>query len=351
MSQLNQETIIKTYMDLLGHSPWADVSMSTLAKELGVSKPALYHYFKGKDALDAAAFELTRRNASELLEIQYAKSDREKAILVGTFLIRHRQEALFLLQRILAIRLSEGKFKAELRPFQKISFTDIFYVSYFTLLTIDGSMKTEKQVATNVDWMSRLFEKGLGASSTLEDFSFCQVTQDDLGDSRYVTALDKVVRTYGLQSLSIGKFADALGVAPSTLYSTFKNKEDMLFQIAKIEFNRFCTAIEKRIKPEYTLADTVSVVFHTVDSYARTQAATARFIDSLSIAFLQDQSFVGFPGLTRLFDSLEKEQQGFGGLVFVLPIAIQFAEEAGVNPLSVDEGLDILLHGNKEDVE
>ena len=66
--------IIEKARDLLFKSSEDDVTMNLIAKELGITAPTLYHYFKGKDELIAAAQALVTTEVNAIISLKFPPS-------------------------------------------------------------------------------------------------------------------------------------------------------------------------------------------------------------------------------------------------------------------------------------
>lgn len=63
-SEERRRLLVERATELFGEHGYEELSMSRIAREAGISKPLLYHYFPGKKALFAAAFQTAAEELS-----------------------------------------------------------------------------------------------------------------------------------------------------------------------------------------------------------------------------------------------------------------------------------------------
>lgn len=66
--------IIEKARELLFKSSEDDLTMNLIAKELGITAPTLYHYFKGKDELISAAQNLVMDEVNAIISLKFPPS-------------------------------------------------------------------------------------------------------------------------------------------------------------------------------------------------------------------------------------------------------------------------------------
>ena len=353
MMKLSQETIITTYISLLSWSPWSEVSLSRVAKELGVSKPALFHYFRNKQELDDATFVHVQAQL-EALASTFETMDSKAAMLAASnFLLDHVNECAFHLQLIISRRLSTKTLVKDKQIPHKgtplMFFAMVCYLSQIGSQIICAKLQKKKQVEPLIDQLLALFQHGLQMERGTVDFQRTVVKPEEIGDCRYLKALDAVLHASGMQSVSVANFAQALGVAPSTLYSSFKDKDEMLASIATEEINRMLGVVESHLDEQMEIPVLIETIIRTVYSYLSCQVDTAKFIDGLYVAFSQRTVFKAYPDMLRAYDALEALCAGSGIFMVTLPTSLSIALEDTPSGLTLEAMIDFLYHGiNKE---
>lgn len=85
MKENIRNSIVKKARDLLFKSQEEDITMNLIANELGITAPTLYHYFKGKDELIAAAQKLVTDEINAIMSLKFPPSiPAEMKILTTT---------------------------------------------------------------------------------------------------------------------------------------------------------------------------------------------------------------------------------------------------------------------------
>ena len=74
MKESIKNKIVEKARDLLFKSSEEDITMNLIAKELGITAPTLYHYFKGKDELIAAAQSLVTTEVNAIITLKFPPS-------------------------------------------------------------------------------------------------------------------------------------------------------------------------------------------------------------------------------------------------------------------------------------
>lgn len=354
MSKLSQEHIINTYIALLAKSPWTEISLSHIASELGVSKPALFHYFSSKQELDDVAFQKLSAEFEAMGRSFEALDARNALLQGGYYMLDHMSECLFFLQLLIARRLNASALMADKHIPRKgtppMVFAMLCYFSKIGSLILSRKLTRKKQLDVQVDQLIQFFDGGLNAERVPIDPETYTVRPEEIGESRYLKALDKVLTEDGPQSVSMGKFAKALGVAPSTLYSTFKDKMSMFSTIAQIEVNRMLGIVESHLDEVMSIAVIVETIIRTVDSYLAQQVNVALYIDVLYIAFSQRKSFETHPLMLKAFDAVESICPGIGVCIITLPASCRIIHSEKPDSLSMEQMLDYLYHGIKKEL-
>lgn len=354
MSKLSQELIISTYISLLTKSPWAEVSLSTIATELGVSEPALFHYFSSKQELDDIAFKKIHAEF-EAMACLFETMDQREALLNGSYyMLEHIPECTFLLQLLIDRRLSTANYIQDKKIPGKgtpyMVYAMICFTSVIGAQILSKQLTRKNQIEVQVDQLIGFLQKGLDVDRTPLDPASYTVKDTEIGESKYLKALDKVLKQYGPRSVSIGNFAKALGVAPSTLYSTFKNKQCMLVKIASIEANRMLGIVESHLNGRMELPAVVETIVRTVDSYLDQQVDVALYIDDLYVVFSRRESFEAYPMMLKTYDALESICPGLGVCMVTLPASSHTIRSVDPTRLTMEQLLDYLYHGIKKEL-
>lgn len=280
-------------------SMFTRTSLTPLARELGVSKAAIYRYFPGKDSIIDTMEEYFagkyRENTPRMLEVLEAKCLKEGiegytreliAFLSGNpgfirfFISRlyHQyrretlpfwpiieKEALLLQERFIATGFEKEESALCVRYF----YTHV--LSWAHLLTGNGLNETE--VYGYVSVIATSFFEGF-APPGLPEVPYKKVEKEIRvlpeafpEENRIINSLLAVVAKEGIEGTSISRIAEEAGYSKSTLYSYFKNKNSMILSILKNHaeavdrlYTRFCSG-------EYPVNETIYRLILLISRY------------------------------------------------------------------------------------
>ncbi len=274
MSKKDQQRqhIIKTAFRVWGATRFTDMSLTTLAEELALTKPALYRYFKNKDELmsvmrDRCAADYVRLSAQlvdvvgdqnleglvhgfvELMNLFFAEQPEYAAFFVTQFigpagLARQDLGALFQKQHERlesAVRNRYRNADPELLAATGhfVMFSGVFWsmVGYIDedLLPLDRHTREPSAIEASISrsyevCMHGLLMQGSTRSPSFERVeSLCRVGSDGRMEAdRILSAISEVVAEVGLFDATIERIAEKVGMSKSSLYFYFKNKDEML---------------------------------------------------------------------------------------------------------------------------
>jgi AcrR family transcriptional regulator len=298
--------IIETAFRVWGRNLYLDTSLSNLARELGVSKPALYRHFKNKQALkDAMLHHFCDRYAD------FMRADFERVLAAGEnsemmyvmirsqvdFYARNRDVLVFLLMEVYNDR-EQGKISGQLlergidiRELQRLAKFPEFYplVWQFTVTTLVFWLSVfhkfrQEPVSEEAigDLASRVEEKitcGLGLDpektgaldfDSLEAF----VASRDFGsieDGGILKAVAGAVAEAGPWNASMDMVARRSGLSKSSLYGHFKNKKDMLRQLFLTEFTHIIKFAREGIRHSGVPEEQLYLGIFSIATYFRSQ--------------------------------------------------------------------------------
>jgi AcrR family transcriptional regulator len=246
-------------------SMFTRTSLTPLARELGVSKAAIYRYFPGKDSIIDTMEEYFARKYSEksvrMLEILKVKDIKEgiegyTRELIGflsgnpgfiRFFISRlyhqyqretlpfwpilKEEALHLQARFTAAGFDKDESALCVRYF----YTHV--LSWAHLLTVKGL--NEAEVSGYVPVIVTSFFEGF-APPGLPEVPYETVEKEVRvlpgalpEENRIISSLLAVAAKNGIEGASISRIAEEAGYSKSTLYSYFRNKNSMILSILK----------------------------------------------------------------------------------------------------------------------
>ncbi|WP_067819487.1 TetR/AcrR family transcriptional regulator [Actinomadura kijaniata] len=134
---------------------------------------------------------------------------------------------------------------------------------------------------------------------------------DDL-DARILDAALAEFETYGLRRVSVEDVARRAGVARTTIYRRFTNKEQLLQAVILREVRRFLTAIAEATEDLPTPEDAVVEGFVAGLRGARTHPLMTRVLESEPEAFLPQLTMNGGAVMLAARDILADQLRRFG---------------------------------------
>nr|AIA15372.1 Bacterial regulatory proteins, tetR family [uncultured bacterium] len=104
------------------------------------------------------------------------------------------------------------------------------------------------------------------------------------------TAIEMFVNE-GMENFSMNKLAKACGISVATLYIYYKDKDDLIVQVAKEEARRMTTAILGDFDPEMSFAEGLRFQWKTRAKFAMENIVTGQFFEQLRSSSYQDEIF------------------------------------------------------------
>lgn len=262
-----------------------DFSMSELAQKVGLSKPAIYRHFKNKDAViesmktyffDLVASKINEFNADKKNPDEDVDKEIVKSIVV--FFVENPQLINYFICQVsldsnfLSLMQSEllKRGTGETFNFPRSTENEIYARAhdYFIGISILFYIKVREkslqkgEEAKDADYFAEhlydFLKKGFrGFSNPGDDFypaeisderfseldEICEIKSDYLPEEdKILKALASVIKKYTVNGVTIERIAGELGMAKSSLYFYFENKNQMLFSLVKKEIS-FLAAI------------------------------------------------------------------------------------------------------------
>lgn len=280
MKKDTRTNIIEAGIELAIINPLEDISLSQIARKVGVSKAAIYRHFVNKEMVKEAIAATLKEDFDSIK----AAADKHKdsmpyfLLQMATLAKEHPLHIAYMLQHISMVDLKlwvqplfAGKGYAE--DHMAILYEGITFLSYFSTLNRKGQIN-QKKATKQVEDIIELYDNGLhgpfepiSQERKAELFRLSFPKDTDIKEDRYLSALDEIIGKYGLFSVSIGRIARSLGLAPSTLYSEFETKKDLLIKTSTSELVRYLDFLYPVIQNGRNIAEYVYISFVALSNY------------------------------------------------------------------------------------
>jgi len=304
---MTKEDIVKTAFKVWGRDLYRTTSLSELARELGVSKPALYRHFKDKDALldamNTAYFDDSANFIKPGCEKALSAAGQMESMMimmrtVSEFYIRNKEAFVYslvkafnnqdkntlnkeLLSRgIDFIRLAKKEPGPVSYPSetQLIMVTNIYSISQFHLHRKRSSeAPSEDEMEKAIAQIENRILKGLELDPLkVDSLDFQRLEQQAAGPSHNDTennallrAVAETVAEAGPWNASMEMVARRSGLSKSGLYAHFKSKQDMLEKLFITEFTRIVDFAKAQIGTSKVVEEQLYLGIISIINYLR----------------------------------------------------------------------------------
>ncbi len=304
MAENTKERILDAAFSFYSKPVFREISLSQIAEKVGITKAAIFKHFKNKDALKQAMQDKMYGDIAEVLcEMQQKYldlKDQEALPLVIQFIAEHieylnymivsleelTEDNLFLLLKKYGVTLldtiynEDGKIKSLSGYFKSIYASSTMLI--FILIRqniISGKLCTEGIKITDTQDFSKklslLIEHGINGKDAnirmirlTEIDGICNKSMENLKEiDRILLALARVISAEGITGITVDKVAKELGMAKSSLYTWFSNKNEMIKTLVKDEMKQMYSIMAKNMKEMNTSGERLYVMLQTVLSY------------------------------------------------------------------------------------
>jgi AcrR family transcriptional regulator len=306
---MTRQDIIRAALRAWGRKVYQSTSLGDVARELGVSKTALYRHFTGKEELVEAMDEYFYDDYASFLkpcfETALKVPDRKEAILLmvrGTieYYVRNRDVFIFSLTRIyhdreqdVAEQMSRRGFDVEkLRPLwgamQAAPSLDlllvtslIFRIGHFHKYECGDAALSGGQIRQVMAEVEEKLNSGLALDKNriealeyerLETLAAGALHESATDESNsLLRAVGAVVAEAGPWNASMEMVARRSGLSKSGLYAHFRNKQDMLRRLFFTEFERIAGQARKSVGLSDIPEEQLYLGIFSIASYLRSR--------------------------------------------------------------------------------
>ena len=310
-SKSTKEIILDTAFSFLETPRFTSFSMNELAAKVGISKPAIYRHFTNKDALLDAMENLIVENLSDFLkEINSSNIENTKKSLgkLVEYFVHNPTHINYLIAQMsstpnyeerLFKKLYESNisfvkkgnentylenFRSDIAAFVKHVFSGM---TIFFFVKVQEKLRKNSQISETPenfgDKIVNLLLSGLrGTTQKTDDLypepisaerqseliNLCKIDQKTFPEeNRIFTALANVIEKYKIPGVTVERIADELGMAKSSLYEYFDNKNQMIKSLVNKELQLLQTIIIENSTEAKTFAEYIIVLLASEMDY------------------------------------------------------------------------------------
>ena len=302
--------IVDAAFQVWGRNFYQKTSLSQLARELGVSKPALYRHFSNKQALNRAMLERFFDDFAASIKTDYERAMQNKDLDEGIFAII-RSIAGFYGRNVYAFIFSliniddrnpdgpapvdqlksRGVDMGEFHQIMKKEYTTdpVVMQLIFTTLTFfmaqfhkaGKSFKnppTEEGIQQVTNVICEIINRGLRFTAEgIDNLDFGDLekrvgeTMRSVEPEPLFRAVAEAVAEAGPWAASMEMVAQRLGLSKSSLYGHFKNRKDMLRRLFAGEFKRIMEFARQSIRLSTVPAEQLYLGLFSIVMYLRSR--------------------------------------------------------------------------------
>jgi AcrR family transcriptional regulator len=343
---MTKTEIVEAAFRVWGRNFYQKTSLSRLAGELKVSKPALYRHFEKKQALTAAMNERFFDDFSASIRVDFEKAlqmpDADEGIYtilqcITGFYARNVYALLFSLVNIYNRNLDthsvsehlktrgtdvstihkviEKKYNADPILLNLIFASLTFYLANFHKSN-NSFIKTptEENIQKIKTSIFETIKNGLGFSAEetgaldfnkLENMVEGTMRSDE--PEALLKAIAEAVAESGPWETSMDMVAKRMGISKSSLYGHFKNKKDMLRKLFMSEIERIVDFARQGINLSSNTAEQLYLGIFSIAVYLRSRPEILIAIDWIRTRNLDLGKPVKKPDIFRLFKDIKFE--------------------------------------------
>jgi AcrR family transcriptional regulator len=312
--------IIKAAFKVWGRELYQTTSLADLARELRVSKPALYRHFKDKQALMEAMYTSYFDDYAAFIKADYDRALNAENKTEGHFnfmrriieyYIRNKDAFLFSLIQVFGNREMDAVLDqmaergVDTRKMIQVEEEFAFYPSKLELSVVTLTFwiahfhhhnepkpsdyalcaasacgaPSEEQIQSVRDAVEKCIACGLGlAGEKLDAIDYedlekrsAETVYEDTQDNNLLRAVAGAVAEAGPWNASMEMVARRSGLSKSGLYAHFKSKQDMLAQLFVTEFARIINYAELNINASEVPEEQLYLAIISIADYLRSR--------------------------------------------------------------------------------
>jgi AcrR family transcriptional regulator len=283
---------------------FTNVSLSGIASRAGITKAAIFRHFKSKeklfDSMSSRYFDDIRSLFPEsavpfpvLLERLVGLLHQHEEYLFYTLyqyisdtsfearvFVELQNRGVDLLSYGICSGVSEDKTRIRIRD--KGEYYRLLYeVATTVFFMISRSFRfcntTEMSDTEFVSSLNKLFERGISSSGYIlseerkkEIDRWCRITPEDVRQpDPFFDALSEVIRKKGFPGTTVESIASELGLAKSSLYTYFKNKDELIVTLVEKELLFLAGVVKRKTDKGGTYEERGYIMMRSMIEYYR----------------------------------------------------------------------------------
>ena len=313
---MTNDDIIKAAYKVWGQDLYRTTSLTDIARELGVSKPALYRHFKDKDAILDAMYTAFFDDCAGFIKNGYNKAlktgDTRKSYLIwlrtiAEYYAQNKDAFIFSL-----IQVFSGKDRPSLNreffergiDFQHPALNDessaypskmqlgmatcVFCLAHFhSPVPRKNEPNTAETIKNSVAEVEKLVTGGLCLDAKkVASLNFKKLEEEarkteyeDTETNALLRAVAAAVGEAGPWHASMEMVAKRCGLSKSGLYAHFKNKQDMISRLFISEFTRIVKFAKAQIETTAVSEEQVYLTIISIVNYLRARPEILQAVD------------------------------------------------------------------------
>jgi len=310
---MTKADIIQAAFKVWGRDFYLNTSLSHVARELKVCKPALYRHFKSKSDLFEAMTQYFIDDFAEFIRADYEQAIKtedgiERAIIltriITEYFARNVYFFIFSMVKLRDHQLEGPKLLNELlvRGIDLINFHKsrslLMQLIYATLIFFTAGFHKQRKSLTNppgeaeisqiIGMIGKIIKHGLCyTKEEIDPLDYNELenriagTINNIEDDPLLKAVAAAVASAGPWEASMEQVAHRSGLAKSSLYGHFKNKQDMLHQLFLTETVRIIEFARQGIRQSAIPQEQLYLGIYSITEYLLVKPDIVRTMDWL----------------------------------------------------------------------
>jgi AcrR family transcriptional regulator len=307
---MTKKEILEAAYKVWGREFYLNTSLSHVARELKVCKPALYRHFMNKNALLEAMTRHFFDDFAGFVQADYEKAMKTEDKSVGAFiLIRsiteyyarnvnyfifsmtilkdHKLDSFNMMEELCIRGIDMEFFRNSIKKdyaFDHLVMQLLFATLTFFMANFHNMRDSltnppdEEAISKIIDLISAIIDKGIGYNSKEIDVIDYEELEksipgklNNIEDDPLLKAVAGAVAEAGPWDASMEQVARRSGLSKSSLYSHFKNKQDMMRQLFMTESMRIIDFARRQIKQSEVPQEQLYLGIFSIAEYLRSK--------------------------------------------------------------------------------